>query len=142
MKEISFVASMFWAAAFIVMAASCSDPGKPRLSDKFQLRVYFKSDARDRIFVYQAKTVVSESEALQFAQGEMHTEGQMTAVYIYDPSAVAPGNPLSSENSVFRVNDILYESKRIDSWRFAYMKYRTGVVDFVDCKKKDHTLCR
>ena len=143
MKEFQFVALVFCAAAFIVLAASCSDPQRPRLSDKFENRVYFKSDVRDRIFVYQAKTIVSEPEALQFAQSKMHTQGQMTAVYIYDPGAIAPGNSLNSENSLFRVNDILYKSKHIDSWRYAYMKGRNGLVVFVDRKRdKNHSLCR
>ena len=144
---------LLFAILIIAAVASCPDseiPGQYNapseaslIRGKFHQRVYFKSSARDRIFVYQAKSIVTAEEARKLAQMQMHTIGQMTAVYIFQPNTIAPGNILNTENSVFRVNDLLYNAADIDAWRFAYFKNRNDSVIFVDCETgQDQTFCR
>ena len=143
---------LFFTIVIIAAVASCPDLETPSetpqsemslIREKFHQRVYFKSDVRDRIFVYQAKSVVTADQAKKLAQMQMHTSGQMTAVYIYQPNQIAPGNILNTERSIFRVNDLLYNSTDINSWRFAYFKNRDDSVNFVDCEtEQDRTFCR
>jgi hypothetical protein len=65
----------------------------------------------------------------------------MTAVYIYESESEIPADGVTLANSVFEVNDAL-KLPSLSSWRFAYMKYRNGNSEFIDCKSATSDICR
>lgn len=102
---------------------------------------YFKSSVNDRIFTARLSKDGSEEDARIFSESKPHTTGQMTAVYIYENEAVIPADGVTLANSVFEVNDVL-KLPNLSSWRFAYMRYRNGNSEFVDCASAASDICR
>ena len=102
---------------------------------------YFKSDGRDRVFTARMSEEATETDALKFAEDAQHTTGQMTAVYIYEHDADVPSDRITQASNVQQVNRIL-ELPDLSPWRYAYMRYRQGNIEFVDCSQRMHELCR
>jgi hypothetical protein len=102
---------------------------------------YFKSSANDRVFTARLSKGGSESDARAFAESKAYTEGQMTAVYIYSSEATIPADGITNASSVFDANEVL-DYPGMSSWNYAFMRYRNGQVEFVDCERTQSTLCR
>lgn len=119
----------------VVALAGCS--GKPNVSQVG----YYQSDAKDRVFTARMTEAATDEEARKFAETRPYTDGQMTSVYIYPSNATIPADGITLANSIDHANQAL-DYPNMSPWRFAYMHYRNGNAEFVDCKATRHELCR
>lgn len=104
---------------------------------------YMKDNAKNRIFTIAYKPGATEQEVRSHAERLTHTQGQMMAAYYYPEGSVIPADGVTLADSVFKANDVLFETLGLDKWRYAYMRHFIGTSEFVDCEKKpDNDLCR
>ncbi|MBT6297414.1 MAG: hypothetical protein HOJ14_12760 [Nitrospina sp.] len=113
-------------------------------SSKFKDTAYAKTNAKDRIFIVSFDyNKTNSKEALQYAKSKANTTGKMTSVYFFHKNDKMPLSGFSSIKDLFKANYILYDSGIVDEWKYAYVKYRNGQYQFVDCTKEKGTgLCQ
>ncbi|MER8925818.1 hypothetical protein [Mesorhizobium sp. M0859] len=122
-------------AVAAVAIAGCS--GKPSISQVG----YYQSAARDRVFTARMTEGATVDEAKKYAETRPYTEGQMTSVYLYPSNATIPADGITLATSIDRANQAL-EGSAMSPWKFAFMHYRNGNTEFVDCQASRNELCR
>lgn len=103
---------------------------------------YFKDSAKNRIFTIEMKGNINKSQAYAFAKSKPNTIGRVTAVYFYLTGSVIPADGVTRARNIFKANDVLYDTKGLSNWNFAYMKRLNGSEEFVDCVEYENNLCR
>lgn len=112
-------------------------------SNNFREVGYFKAANKDRIFSVQMIGSVTAAEAKAYAKRKMNTPGRMTAVYFYPSGSIIPADGLTLANNLYAANTVMYDMPGLSKWRYAYMKYRNGKEEFVDCREPNNSgLCR
>lgn len=125
-----------------VILAGCSD-GASNSQSAFRQVGYLKDSAKNRIFTIAYKAGTTEQEVRNHAERLMHTQGQMMSAYYYPEGSVIPADGVTLAGSVFKANDVLFETPGLSKWRYAYMRHFIGTSEFVDCEKSpDNDLCR
>lgn len=118
-----------------ILLAACGD------EQRVEQLGYFKSPVRDRVFTARMAPDASQEDVRDWAENRAHTEGHMTAVYVYAADAKIPADEITLARNVIEANQILDETS-FSAWRYAYMRYRTGVIEFADCAESKSSLCR
>ena len=127
---------------FSVVMVGCSD-GTSSSQSAFRQVGYLKDNAKNRIFTIAYKPGTTEQEVRSHAERSMHTQGQMMAAYFYPEGSVIPADGVTLAGSVFKANDVLFETPGLSKWRYAYMRHFRGTSEFVDCEKTPNSdLCR
>jgi len=111
---------------------------------KFTDTAYVKTNGKDRIFTVSFDYYnTNAKEALQYAKSKNNTTGKMTSVYFFHKNDKMPLSGFSTIKDLFKANYILYDSGIFDEWKYAYVMYRNGQYQFVDCTKEKGTgLCQ
>lgn len=136
------IRACFGILLFSVVMVGCSD-GAASSQSAFRQVGYLKDNAKNRIFTIAYKPGTTEQEVRNYAERLMHTQGQMMAAYFYPEGSVIPADGVTLAGSVFKANDILFETSGLSKWRYAYMRHFRGTSEFVDCDKTpDSDLCR
>ena len=115
--------------ASILALTACRDDGPD-----FRQISYFKSTARDRVFVMQASKEASPDEVEAFARRQMHTDGHVTMVYVYEASATAPGDLVTLQPDLFSANTVMMDTPAGRGWRWLFLQDHIGQIFFTDCK--------
>ena len=124
------------ALACALALTACKDDGPD-----FRQISYFKSDNRDRVFVVQASEDATPTEAEAFARDQIHTDGRVTMVYIFEAGATAPGDLITQSPDLIAANTAMMDTPAGRGWRWWYLHDRSGVTFFVDCKIKSDDVC-
>ena len=104
---------------------------------------YLKDNGKNRIFTIAYKPGTTEQEVRSHAERLMYTQGQVMAAYFYPEGSLIPADGVTLAGSMFKANDVLFETPGLSKWRYAYMRYLKGTSEFVDCEKTaDNDLCR
>lgn len=104
---------------------------------------YFKDGARNRIFSLAFAPNVGKATIRAHAEGLAFTQGQMMAAYYYPDGSKIPADGLTLAKSVLHATDVLYETRGLSRWRYAFMRDFDGAVRFVDCQAEPkNDLCR
>lgn len=97
----------------------------------------------NRVFNYSFAEDVSEQEIKEHAFKHTPIEKRMTAAYYFNKGMNIPGDEISKSTNIIEVNDILYDSYNVSSWRYAYMREYIGEERFINCiENKNNDLCR
>jgi len=129
---------------FLVLCCLFAIVGNSTGSSKNFTKVgYFKDSTNNRIFTISFNLGTSEDKIRTYAEGLRYTSGQLTAAYFYPEGSIIPADGVTLASSVFEANDVLYEAPGLSKWRYAYMRYLNGTLEFIDCEKEpDNGLCR
>lgn len=104
---------------------------------------YLKDKSNNRIFTYSFKKGVTEQEIREHAKNLPNTNGRMTAAYYYIEGSLIPADGVTLAGSVFKANDVLFETPGLSKWQYAYMLGFKGEPQFVNCvTNPDNDLCR
>jgi len=98
--------------------AGCSDGAS---SSQFAFRQvgYLKDNAKNRIFTIAFRPGTTEQEARNHAERLMYTQGQMMAAYFFPEGSVIPADGVTLADSVFKANDVLFETSGLSKWHYA-----------------------
>lgn len=98
---------------------------------------------KNRIRTFSYKPGTTEQEIHNYAKGLMHTQGRMTAAYFYPKGSLIPVDGITLAKNIFRANYVLYNLPGLSCWKYAFMRYLNGNIEFVNCEKNpDNWLCR
>lgn len=141
----------FFAILLSVIVVGCSNgpsdtPPSDGVSDNvsvFRQVGYLKDNAKNRIFTIAYKPGTTEQEIQSHAEQLMNTQGQITAAYYYPEGSVIPADDVTLAGSVFKANNVLYDTPGFSKWHYAFMRHFKGTSEFVNCEKSpDNDLCR
>ncbi len=104
---------------------------------------YLKDNGKNRIFTLSFNNAVTESEIRKHAENLPNTSGRITAAYFYLEGSQIPADGLTLAGTVFKANNMLYETPGLSKWHYAFMLGFKGVPQFVNCiKDPKNDLCR
>lgn len=127
---------------FSVVLVGCSGEASDSQS-AFRQVGYLKDSAKNRVFTIAYTAGTTDQEVRSHAKRLMHTQGRMMAAYFYPEGSSIPADGVTLAGSVFKANDVLFETPGLSKWRYAYMRHFRGTSEFVDCEKTpDSALCR
>ena len=102
----------------------------------FKQKGYFKDDSLNRIVsVELLKSQYSRSEVVKWAERTPNTPGQITQVYFYQRGGVIPSDGLTVDaTSVLDAQEMLWETRGLSKWRYAYVTMINGSTQFIECE--------
>ena len=119
----------------LLIVAAC----KP---DPIQQIGYFKDEASNRVFVLQADDEIEATTARDIIAGKMHTEGQMTVVYLFTSDSAAPSDVVTLAPNFVAANQAMFDSPG-PAWRWRWVKAPSGKTTFTDCETApDDSSCK
>jgi hypothetical protein len=104
---------------------------------------YLKDKGKNRIFTLSFKSGVTEQEIRKHAENLPNTSRRMTAAYYYIEGSAIPADGVTLAGTVFKANNMVYETPGLSKWQYAFMLGFKGVPQFVNCiKDPKNDLCR
>ncbi len=123
---------------FAIFTITCAYAG-----ESIQRVGYLKDKGKNRIFTLSFNKGVTEQEIRKNAENLPNTTGRITAAYYYIEGSLIPADGVTLAGTVFKANDILYETPGLSKWQYAYMLGFKGEPQFVNCiKNPNNELCR
>jgi hypothetical protein len=104
---------------------------------------YLKDKGQNRIFTFLFKKGVTEQEIKKHSKNLPNTSHRMTAAYYYMEGSAIPADGVTLAGTVFKANNVLYETPGLSKWQYAFMLGFKGIPQFVNCiKDPRNDLCR
>lgn len=101
---------------------------------------------KNRIFIYEYEGLPTDKQMADYllvSNQPMHSDGRMTAAYVWPKGNRKPQNGFNTLRSIDQANEFLYNSDLIDKWEFAYMQGFNGEAKMVNCASSPkNELCR
>jgi len=104
---------------------------------------YFQDDARNRVRTFSIAATADEATVRAHAEDLVSTAGQVMAAYYYTAGSTIPADGVTLAGNLVNATEVIYEDPNLSAWRFAFMRYFNGSIEFVDCTASPrHDLCR
>ncbi len=108
-------------------------------------RIEYCKINRNRIMTFEFTGLPTTDDMKDYVENHppRHTNRRMTAAYFFPKGSKTPQSGFSLCSSIAQANSLLYESKIIDSWEFAYMVSPIGKTTLVNCMESPNNgLCK